>query len=190
MKIQMMKHKRQKTRGFTLLEVLVSILILSLGAVTALGLNIAAIKAANDAHYQLKAISLASDLASLMNANPDQAGASASVYYQLNSTTTETQGAGLSEITSTSGIAKRDIDLWYARVEKELPGARVVVCFDATPFDAQGVPQWACSGSGVPYIKIGWRMGDRRQAPATPSIVIPVGLCDPFSTTATLSCAA
>jgi type IV pilus assembly protein PilV len=46
---------------------------------------------------------------------------------------------------------------WLARVDSALPGARVRICLDQTPYDSAGLPQWACSGSGdVVAIKMGW----------------------------------
>jgi type IV pilus assembly protein PilV len=47
---------------------------------------------------------------------------------------------------------------WLARVDAELPGARVVVCDDTEPYTAGGQPQWACTaGAGATKVlKIGW----------------------------------
>ena len=56
-------------------------------------------------------------------------------------------------------IAKAEITGWLAKVDVALPGARVEVCVDPTPYDLNGLPAWsACnsSGSGTLVIKIGW----------------------------------
>jgi type IV pilus assembly protein PilV len=73
---------------------------------------------------------------------------------------------------------------WLARVNAELPGAQVTVCFDATPFDAKGTPQWACSNTGSLVIKIGWTKSSTDKtkigndalilAATAPSVVMPV----------------
>ena len=50
---------------------------------------------------------------------------------------------------------------WMQRVAQELPGARVQVCPDAQPLDAQGLPDWSCDGASTGpirllAIKLGW----------------------------------
>ncbi len=81
--------------------------------------------------------------------------------YLISSMTVTSPGCGYP--TSTAGCAnaeetaQRDVYEWLTRVDSELPGARVVICQDATPQDAGGLPQWTCSNSGgVMVIKIGW----------------------------------
>ena len=81
---------------------------------------------------------------------------------------------------------------WLSRVDAELPGARVVVCVDAAPYNATtNLPQWGCTaptGSVVAqsFIKIGWTQGStnraatgasalvRANADGLPAIVFPV----------------
>ena len=77
---------------------------------------------------------------------------------------------------------------WLARVDEELPGARVKVCFDSAPFDANGLPQWDCTagaaGAETPVVvKIGWTRGSTDSMnlatvnsanAAPPSVVLPL----------------
>lgn len=54
-------------------------------------------------------------------------------------------------------VARWELNDLLDRLERDLPGSRVRVCFDETPYDANGRPEWACSDSGTnAVIKIGW----------------------------------
>ena len=61
--------------------------------------------------------------------------------------------------TSTLAVAQYDMNQWLARVSAALPQARVVVCFDDTPYaSSTGLPQWDCTSSAnqTLVVKIGW----------------------------------
>jgi type IV pilus assembly protein PilV len=71
---------------------------------------------------------------------------------------------------------------WLARVDAELPGARVAVCRDTAPYDANGLPQWACTTAAATdpiVVKIGWsrastKTGDTVVKATLPSVLLPV----------------
>ncbi len=193
------KHKtlpcrRDPQHGFSLLEVLISIIILSFGLLGMVGLQAAALQANRDARVQSSALGLARELAEMMRGNKDIALltsgnpylgdfssplTAASPSYCLN------VASGAPSCASNTDIANAQITEWLARVDAELPAARVIVCVDSQPF-VNGMPTWTCNptGTGVAtVIKIGWTRGstDRSKTgndafvPATvPSIVIPV----------------
>ncbi len=61
--------------------------------------------------------------------------------------------------TTSLEVAQWNIREWLTRLNDELPGARAVVCFDATPYTSAGIPQWSCSnGGGTAVVKLGWTM--------------------------------
>ncbi|WP_162615251.1 type IV pilus modification protein PilV [Saezia sanguinis] len=190
-----LKRKTQRA-GFTLVEILVAIVILGIGAIAVLGLQVAAVKSSIDAKYQSTALQLASDLSAMMRGNPTVASMNSSSNPYLinkNNTTPDavSSGSGLASQGSASAIAVADIKQWYARAYETLPAAKVVVCFDANPYDSAGVPRWECSGSGAtPYIKIGWslRRGNSALDQKVPGVVIPVGVCNPLDANATAAC--
>lgn len=193
------KHKtlpcrRDPQHGFSLLEVLISIIILSFGLLGMVGLQAAALQANRDARVQSSALGLARELAEMMRGNKDIALltsgnpylgdfssplTAASPSYCLN------VASGAPSCASNTDIANAQITEWLARVDAELPAARVIVCVDSQPF-VNGMPTWTCNptGTGVAtVIKIGWTRGstDRSKTgndafvPATvPTIVIPV----------------
>lgn len=185
---------RDPQHGFSLLEVLISIIILSFGLLGMVGLQAAALQANRDARVQSSALGLARELAEMMRGNKDIALltsgnpylgdfssplTAASPSYCLN------VASGAPSCASNTDIANAQITEWLARVDAELPAARVIVCVDSQPF-VNGMPTWTCNptGTGVAtVIKIGWTRGstDRSKTgndafvPATvPTIVIPV----------------
>ncbi len=64
-----MKRTPNTNRGFSLIEILVSLVVLSIGLMGLAGLQIAGLKGTNDAHYRTQASLLMMDLADRMRAN-------------------------------------------------------------------------------------------------------------------------
>lgn len=156
------RPRLRAVQGFTLLEVLVSILVLSLGVLGAVGLQAMALQSNSDARMQSSAVRYARELGELMRGNPAvarQAGAGANPYLFDSTGGAPASAADCRAAACATGsdIAGFQVADWWRRVDGELPGARASVCFDATPYDAQGLPRWACSGGGgVAVVKIGW----------------------------------
>ena len=83
-------------------------------------------------------------------------------------------------------VAAAQMTEWLPRVSDLLPGARVTVCLDTTPFDADGLPnKWSeectAGADAMTVIKIGWTRRstesstlDRATDDARPGVVIPV----------------
>lgn len=183
--------------GFTLIEVLVAIVVLSFGLLGMVGLQAASLQANRDARLQSTAILLARELADMMRGNKNVAiRTSGNPYlgaFAKNALVAPTPSSCLnvgSTCASPDDVARAQITEWLGRVNDQLPGARVTVCADAAPFDAGGLPVWGCTAStsataGV-VIKIGWtRPAFRRATSASdasalisadtaPSVVLPV----------------
>lgn len=193
-------HLKQH-RGFSLLEVLISIIVLSFGLLGVVGLQAAALKANREALYQSAGVRYARELGEMMRGNKDvgtQTSTLANPYLidfvntaAIPSATTNCFTgdcySNVDPIAAKKILAESQVRDWLYRLNQELPGARVKICFDNAPFDAQGLPQWACnSGVGsatVAVIKIGWSKSsinsDSTGAAAfekatTPSVVLPV----------------
>ena len=189
-------RRRHSSMGFSLLEVLISIIILSFGLLGMVGLQAAAIQANRDARIQSAAVNLARELAEMMRGNKDisllTAGnpyvghfntspmAAATPAYCLNVAT------GTTPCANGTQIANAQMTEWLTRVDAELPSPVVRVCIDSAPFDASGVARWACDLTGVgatTVIKIGWTRSvtdktkqgaDALERATKPSIVFPV----------------
>jgi type IV pilus assembly protein PilV len=192
------KKSSEKSAGFSLIEVLVSIIILSFGLLGMVGLQAAALQSNRDARLQSVAGTLARELAEMMRGNNLvailPAGAAnpymgnftspltpATANYCLNTAT------GTAVCANNTAVAQAQMTEWLSRVDDALPGAQVSVCVDGSPYNAQGLPQWTCvAGAGVrpnTYIKIGWtRNSTNRSATGaaaldravTPSVILPI----------------
>lgn len=174
-----MKYKSMNTRllqeGFSLVEVLVSVVILSLGVLGVVGMQASAIQANREVRVQADGLRFAEELAELMRGNKVTSvklNATANPYlFTWSDADTELPGSAACGLPTSSSlscantalaqeglaVAKRDIYEWTQRVKKALPGAKVVVCQDSSPYDSGGYPQWECSNSGgVLVLKLGW----------------------------------
>lgn len=165
---------RKNQQGFSLLEVLVSIVILTFGILGAVGLQATSLQASREARLQSNAVRLADEIAELMRANHQSAiktDAAQNPYLIDIAAASSTEDAitcGLPQSASTpcsgTGIGTRDIRDWLSRLNAELPGSRAVICFDNTPYDTSGLPQWNCSNTGNSLaIKIGWTRANTLQ---------------------------
>jgi type IV pilus assembly protein PilV len=173
--------------GFTLIEILVAVLVLSLGVLGAAGMQVSSLRANKEARSQEVGTRLALELGELIRANHVLAAntTAATNPYLVNfsgsapnNSTTCFTGSACS---STTDIAKRDMDDWAQRAAAALPGIVVAVCYDAAPFDGTGTPEWACDGNGnTIQIKIGWtranlnRSTNTQDQASVPAVVLPV----------------
>ena len=182
-----------RERGFSLLEVLISVIVLSFGVLGMVGLQAAALKSNRDARLQSEALGLARELAEMMRANPSVATQANNPYlgdYQASTIGTapssDCLNAGQS-CTDAEDIAKAQMTEWLARASEKLPEMRVHVCMDAKPYDDDGLPQWGCdapattSEQSISFIKLGWTREDTNREikrvtdnGARPYIILPV----------------
>jgi len=187
--------------GFTLIEVLVAILVLSFGMLGVVGLQAAAMQANKDARYQSSAVRLGREYAEMMRANKAIAGVANNTYLINGTTAPATPPVNCFTTACGSGaagqlnVAKYDISDWFARASQELPGLKADVCFDTTPYGADGRPQWPCTAPAIinrgqpAYVKLGWTIQNRAadgtttavvtratDAGARPMVVVPVQL--------------
>ncbi len=183
----------RRTSGFSLVEVLVSIVVLSFGLLGMVGMQAATLQANREARVQSTAVFLGRELAELIRGNKAVGILTASPYVGSFSTPMAATTAsyclsvatGTTACTNATDIANAQMTEWLARVDAQLPGARVNICFDSAPFDSNGLPQWPCTTGtgGVIMIKIGWTRGSTNRSnsgaaalerAAIPSMVFPV----------------
>ncbi|MBN9628503.1 MAG: type IV pilus modification protein PilV [Acidovorax sp. SCN 65-28] len=158
---------RRVEGGFTLVEILVAIVILAFGMLGTVGMQAFALQANRDARLQAQAVVYARELAEMMRGNKEIAvkTTAAANPYLVTSMTMSSPSYCMSVsnastgCTSTLDVAAAEMTDWLARVAADLPDARVTVCFDGTPYDSSGLPQWTCNATGadeIVFIKIGW----------------------------------
>lgn len=189
-----------RERGFSLIEVLVAIVVLSFGLLGMVGMQAFALQSNREARLQGQAAVLARELAEMMRGNkvvgsdPSSTnnfylGTFATGSLTMGSNASYCSGANTSAPCATpTDVAKAEMTDWLNRVNTELPGARVAVCLDAAPYNSEGVPQWDCTPTGaneIVVIKIGWSRTSLNRsltgsdaietaASSSPGVVFPV----------------
>jgi type IV pilus assembly protein PilV len=149
-------------RGFSLIEVLISILILSFGVLAMGGLQLATLKSNQIAGNASLASTLAKDYTEMMRSNwivsnntSTVAGVNPYLFDSDNITKTSTYCTATATTTTMASMHVAD---WAQRVSCQLPSARTVVCRDPAPRNSDGSYRWGCGTNNSPTvsIKIGW----------------------------------
>lgn len=149
--------------GFTLLEVLVTVVIFSVGLLGIAGLQMTGMKQTHNSHLRSVATMQAQEMADRMRAN--SAGVLAGHYNSMPASCTADCAA--SQCTSAQ-MAEYDMCQWKTAIEgttavpSSLPGAVAILCIDSEPAPADpDTTNWSsdpeCNGSGDVFaIKIQW----------------------------------
>lgn len=191
MRRSVMKQSAAGVRGFSLIEVLISIIVLSFGMLGMVGMQAAALQSNREARLQSVGFGLAQELAEMMRGNKDVGNLTTNNPYLVNAASPltpavasyclsveDTAGCTGTALAGQTLIAQAQMTEWLGRVDAELPGARVVVCRDTVPYDATSdLPRWACtapSGTAVAqtFIKIGWTQSSTNRAATGASALI------------------
>ena len=106
----------QTSAGFSLVEVLISIVILSIGLLGMAGLTAASMNGTNTAYYRSQATVLADDILDRMRANP---AAARGEQYDI--------GAGPVYTAAAGTMARFDCEEWVNTVAQNLPGGVGIV---------------------------------------------------------------
>jgi type IV pilus assembly protein PilV len=138
--------------GTTLMEVLVSLLVLSAGMLGMAGLQTVSLRNNQSAYFRTQATALSLDMVERLRANIS--GVEAGTYNNVAGGAT----ASCFTVAGCNGaqMAGQDILDWEAQVAAALPGGQAVVCLDSTGND--GTPgSENCDSLGSVYaIKIWW----------------------------------
>jgi len=137
--------------GYTLIEILVSVLVLAIGLLGLAQLQLFSIQNTHSSHLRSVATSLAYDMADRVRANPAafQTGG-------YNNPAAVQDGSCLAAGCAPGAMAGHDAYEWQFDVGQQLPSGAGVICLDGTPND--GTPAApACDGGGQIYaIKVWW----------------------------------
>lgn len=145
-------QKMKPQSGTTLMEVLVSLLVLSGGMLGMASVQTVSLKNNQAAYYRTQATSLSLDMVERMRAN---------ITAVQNEDYDDATGAATASCFTAAGcnstqMALQDILDWSAQVAAALPGGDSVVCIDSTGGDGTTLAN-ACDGAGRVYaIKIWW----------------------------------
>ncbi|QDZ27263.1 type IV pilus modification protein PilV [Noviherbaspirillum sp. UKPF54] len=157
--------------GFSLIEVLVSIVVLALGVLGAAGMQLAAMRTAQQSAIQTFAFQLAAEMAGAMRAGHgrllQENGADPFIgldYQSVADGDLQTPAKLCYGIEcNAQELAEFEMYEWKTRVKEALPGGRIVVCRDSSPWSsAARALTWNCDGavdSTAPVvIKLGWQV--------------------------------
>jgi type IV pilus assembly protein PilV len=132
--------------GASMIEVLVSLIVLSTGILGMAGLQSESINNSKSSYYKTQATMLISDLSSRMRANG--AGAAAKHYvYSGETKRYSTTGTVCDEGCNASELAKSDLDEWIEKVKQSLPKSEVAISKDASGEVYQLTLYWKDAGS-------------------------------------------
>jgi len=144
--------RQSRQSGSTMLEVLISIVVLSFGMLGMLGLIINGVKMSSSSRNRSIAAEQFSTMVEIIKANPY----AISTYDAAASTTINSDCFKTAACTGTVDMPPTEYGVWQARLKDALgPSGKGTVCRDSTPAD--GTPgAWACDGIGRTTIKICW----------------------------------
>lgn len=150
--------------GFTLIEVLIALVVLSIGLMGLAALQTAGIRRNHSANLRTQATVLAYDMADRMRAN--QGGYEGGFYNIPTPTDRSCVWDGSAPAAcSLQQMAEHDVWEWNAIVARELPQGVGVVCLDSDPdtggdADSDGTvesTEYACDNTGSLYaVKLWW----------------------------------
>lgn len=186
-----MKVTLTRQIGFSMTEVLVSILLLSSGVVGTLGLQLASTRTTQQSSYQTMALLLAGEIADTVGAMMSDERYAGVVEPLFDMDYTSIPGAPPASGSSchfsmcgASDFAAFEINEWKAHLAANFPTARLRVCRDGNPWNEEAhAYKWDCStdSAEAPFVvKVGWKLKNPDGSYSTdgssfpPSVVIPV----------------
>lgn len=139
---------RRAVRGVSLIEVMVAILVFSIGVLGLALLQIRGAQFTREAGSRSTAIALARSLAEAMRANPDGAlpKGAPSAYLYDGTTTYTNDDCNVTDLSTPQKMATRDLACWRLAIDRSLPTA------------ASGVPATVTSNAslGTLVITVSW----------------------------------
>lgn len=162
--------KNNKQSGFSLVEVLVSVFVLAVGIIGTAGMQLNALRTAQQTAFQTAAIQLASEMADKMRANAgrfnlaDDKNPFVNLDYSSPDNPLPISGSAChASACNAEELAAFEIREWENRIRNVLPGGRIRICRDTLPWDSStGMFKWSCTPStagkhsAALVIKIGW----------------------------------
>lgn len=155
--------------GFYLIEVLVSLFVLSIGVLCAAGMQLTALQTVQQSAYQTLALQLAADMANQIRTISNTAGLNdeQNPYLSLNYRSGDqivasaTPCYSVNESCKPIELANSAIHEWEQKINENLPQGRVVICRDAKPWDINaGQYRWRCNSEpnrkSPIVIKLSW----------------------------------
>lgn len=141
---------RRRHGGFSLVEVLIALVIMSVGMLGIAGLYVQSLQAGRTSMFRHHAVTLAGDVADRIRANPRAAAA-----YEAANGVNHACVAGTVNCSQTE-MAENDILLWKAQAVDTLPGGDVAIVYTAAaggnPPNYQITVSWSEPGETPTYV--------------------------------------
>ena len=156
-------NQRNYSAGFTMLEVLVSIVVIAFGLLGIAGLQAFAVKNNQSAGLRLIATTVAIDMVDRVHANESSmtVNGTATGYNKPAASDYNAPVAGCRQVAgcTTFDMAQNDLAEWKTLVTSALPQGEGIVCLDNTPNDGTSAADPQCDGVGLDnyVVKIWWR---------------------------------
>jgi type IV pilus assembly protein PilV len=150
-----------RQRGFSMIEVLVTMLVVALALLGAAGLQAFAMQLNQGGQFRVQAVFLAADLAERMEAN--RAAAVSGAYAAANSSTpNNSTNACTTSVCTSAEVADNDLSEWQTAISRTLPQGSWVVTQSTVGnpsvytiviswIDRRSNTSYATSGSGETY---------------------------------------
>lgn len=155
--------------GFSLVEVLVSIVVLAIGVIGAAGMQIAALRTSQQGAFQTVALQLATEMAEAVRASERGLATSGeeNPYLGMDYRFASDGEPMMSRLCyahtcNAKEFAEFEIYEWKKRVRDVLPDGRVLICRDSSPWNtASQALSWNCTddpaGNAPIVVKLGWQ---------------------------------
>lgn len=159
----------QRQLGFNLIEVMVALVILSIGLLGMAKLQVTGIKQNQSAYMRSQANLLAYDIADRIRVNESAIDS----YLQVASGAAKASclaAAGCSE----TDMAANDLSEWFATLARELPAGSGMICRSDTAGDVNGAPDCEANDSDNPTVIYIW-WDDERDGAVT-QLMVRTGL--------------
>lgn len=155
-------HCHSSSGGFTMIEVMVALLVLSIGLFGMLGITANSLKLTSSANYRTVAAQQAYAMAETLRANPATLGVTLPTDTAFVSTTPASTPACVTAVGCTrSAFINNAVYMWQQAVQANLPSGAGTVCRDSSaasnpPNTSGSSISWNCSGSGQYVVKVCW----------------------------------
>jgi type IV pilus assembly protein PilV len=151
MKTMKTVSKRRYQAGFSLVEVLIALVIMSVGMLGIAGLYVQSMQAGRTSMFRHHAVTLAGDVADRIRANPR---AGAAYNHAANATGTDNSCVDGTVVCNPAALAANDIFLWQAQADDTLPTGDVAVAVNVglNPPTYQITVSWTEPGETPTYV--------------------------------------
>ena len=141
----------RRQSGFSLVEVLIALVIMSVGMLGIAGLYVQSMQAGRTSMFRHHAVTLAGDVADRIRANPR---AGTAYNHAANATGTDNSCVTGGVDCNSAAMAANDIFLWQAQADGTLPSGSIAVVFNAgvNPPTYQITVGWNEPGETPTYI--------------------------------------